>query len=111
MIVVSRAFQVLSDPAKKSKYDSFGGDPDNRFGPGSASTSSSFSGFARSPGSSSTRQGPIWEEEISPEEMFNRFFGGGGGGGFGGPFGAFGVFLDQIFLHSLTPFNPSSNKH
>lgn len=27
----------------------------------------------------------MWEEEISPEEMFNRFFGGGGGGF--GPFG------------------------
>jgi DnaJ family protein B protein 12 len=23
----------------------------------------------------------MWEEEISPEEMFNRFFGGGFGGG------------------------------
>jgi DnaJ family protein B protein 12 len=29
----------------------------------------------------------MWEEEISPEEMFNRFFGGGGGGGGFGPFG------------------------
>lgn len=90
-IVVSRAFQVLSDPVKKSKYDSFGGDPDNRFGPGSSSASGSspFSGFARSPSSSSSGRpgGPMWEEEISPEEMFNRFF---GGGGLGGPFGAFG---------------------
>jgi len=31
----------------------------------------------------------MWEEEISPEEMFNRFF-GGGGGGMGGGFGPFG---------------------
>ena len=86
-IVVSRAFQVLSDPDKRSRYDSSGGDPDHRFGPGSASASSPFSGgpgFPRSPGS--TRPGPMWEEEISPEEMFNRFFGGGMGGG---PFGAF----------------------
>jgi DnaJ family protein B protein 12 len=29
----------------------------------------------------------MWEEEISPEEMFNRFFGGGGMGGGFGPFG------------------------
>ena len=29
----------------------------------------------------------MWEEEISPEEMFRQFFGGGMGGGFGGPFG------------------------
>ncbi|KAI9777804.1 MAG: hypothetical protein M1835_005131 [Candelina submexicana] len=83
--VVSRAFQILSDPDKKSKFDKFGGDPDNRFGPGSAASQSPFSGFSRTPGSA--RQGPMWEEEISPEEMFNRFFGGGMGGGFGGPFG------------------------
>ncbi|KAI9696975.1 MAG: hypothetical protein M1836_004936 [Candelina mexicana] len=83
--MVSRAFQILSDPDKKSKFDKFGGDPDNRFGPGSAASQSPFSGFSRTPGSA--RQGPMWEEEISPEEMFNRFFGGGMGGGFGGPFG------------------------
>ncbi|KAI9843897.1 MAG: hypothetical protein M1837_006051 [Sclerophora amabilis] len=82
--VVSRSFQILSDPEKKSKYDRFGGDPDNRFGAGSAAASASpFSGFGRTPGSA--RQGPMWEDEISPEEMFNRFFGGGGGfGPFGG---------------------------
>ena len=85
--MVSRAFQVLSDPDKKAKYDSFGGDPDNRFGPGTPPPSSPFSGFARTPGGSA-RPNPMWEEEISPEEMFNRFFGGGGGG----PFGPFGTF-------------------
>lgn len=79
--VVSRAFQILSDPDKKTKYDKFGGDPDNRFGPGSTSSASPFSGFARSPGG----RGPMFEDEISPEELFNRFFGGGGMGG--GPFG------------------------
>lgn len=80
--VVSRAFQILSDAEKKSKYDRFGGDPDNRFGPGAAAASSPFNGFARSPGSG---RGPMFEDEISPEELFNRFFGGGmGGGTFGG---------------------------
>jgi DnaJ homolog subfamily B member 12 len=83
--VVSRAFQILSDPDKKSKYDKFGGDPDNRFGAGSASTSSPFSNFARA-ASGGGRAGPMFEEEISPEEMFRQFFGGGMGGGFG-PFG------------------------
>jgi DnaJ family protein B protein 12 len=34
----------------------------------------------------------MWEEEISPEEMFNRFFGGGGGGF--GPFGGKSIFLE-----------------
>lgn len=80
--LVSRAFQVLSDAEKKQKFDRFGGDPDNRFGPSSASSASPFSGFARSPGGG---RGPMFEDEISPEELFNRFFGGGGMGG--GPFG------------------------
>ena len=76
-IVVSRAFQVLSDEDKKTKYDRFGGDPDNR---SHASQSSPFSGFARSPGGT---RGPMFEEEISPEELFKQFFGGGGFGQFG----------------------------
>ena len=93
--MVSRAFQILSDAEKKSKYDRFGGDPDNRFGPGAAAPSSPFSGFARSPGGG---RGPMFEEEISPEELFNRFFGGGTGGG---PFGGkslFPLFNDPLIL-------------
>lgn len=80
--MVSRAFQILSDAEKKERYDRFGGDPDNRFGPsgGGAAASSPFSGFSASPGG----RGPMFDAEISPEELFNRFF---GGGGMGGPFG------------------------
>ncbi|RAL09005.1 J domain-containing protein [Aspergillus homomorphus CBS 101889] len=89
--LVSRAFQVLSDSEKKAKYDKFGGDPDSRFtpsaGPSGASPFSGFGGgFPRSGGG-----GPMFEEEISPEELFQRFFSGGFGpmgGGFactGGP--------------------------
>ncbi|KIX94478.1 uncharacterized protein Z520_09864 [Fonsecaea multimorphosa CBS 102226] len=86
--MVSRAFQILSDADKKSRYDQFGGDPDNRFSSSGAAGAgaSPFSGFARSPG-----RGPMYEDEISPEELFNRFFGGGMGpgfqfgAGFGGP--------------------------
>ncbi|KAL3450691.1 hypothetical protein BJX65DRAFT_249734 [Aspergillus insuetus] len=84
--MVSRAFQILSDSEKKAKYDKFGGDPDSRFqpsgGPAGASPFGGFSGggFPRGPG------GPGFDEEISPEELFNRFFNGGLGGGFG-PFG------------------------
>ncbi|EAW25396.1 J domain-containing protein [Aspergillus fischeri NRRL 181] len=88
--MVSRAFQVLSDPDKKSKYDKFGGDPDSRFtpsaGPSGASPFGGFGGgggFPRSAGAG----GPMFEEEISPEELFNRFFNGGFGGGGFGPFG------------------------
>lgn len=93
--LVSHAFQVLSDADKKQKYDRFGGDPDNRFGSGSASSASPFSGFARSPGGG---RGPMFEDEISPEELFNRFFGGGGMGG-----GAFGMVI-RAFGHSRSAY-------
>jgi hypothetical protein len=86
--VVSRAFQILSDADKKAQYDRFGGDPDSRSGGGGPSASSPFSGFARSPGT-----GPMYEDEISPEELFNRFF---GGGGFGGPFGMSTYFTGSL---------------
>ena len=80
---------MLSDPDKKSKYDKFGGDPDSRFNPGAASASgaSPFSGFGGFPRSS----GPMFEEEISPEELFSRFF----SGGMGGPFGTY----IYVYLH------------
>ncbi|MCJ1287000.1 hypothetical protein MMC26_006347 [Xylographa opegraphella] len=96
--MVSRAFQVLSDTDKKSKYDQFGGDPDNRFGSGAASASTPFSGFSRS--ASSGMRGPMFDDEISPEELFNRFFGGGLGGGGGG----FGPFGGDIFGGGGSPF-------
>ncbi|KAF2872613.1 hypothetical protein BDV95DRAFT_570194 [Massariosphaeria phaeospora] len=93
--LVSRAFQVLSDADKKAKFDRFGGDPDSRFpGASSSAGASPFSNFGRS--ASGGRPGPMYEEEISPEELFRQFFGGGMGGGFGGgggggPFGG-GIF-------------------
>lgn len=99
--VVSRAFQILSDSDKKSRYDQFGGDPDSRHsGASPAGGPSPFSGFARSAGGPSFRAGgPAFEAEISPEELFRQFFGGGlgggfGGGPFGGPFGGGGLFGD-----------------
>lgn len=91
--VVSRAFQVLSDPEKKAKYDRFGGDPDSRFtpsaGPSGASPFGGFGGggFPRSAGGAG---GPMFEEEISPEELFQRFF-SGGFGNMGGGFSPFGM--------------------
>lgn len=80
--LVARAFQVLSDPDKKAKYDRFGGDPDSRYPGASAGAggASPFSNFARTGGA---QRGGMWEEEISPEDLFRQFF----GGGFGGPFG------------------------
>lgn len=86
--MVSRAFGILGDKEKRAKYDRFGGDPDSRFG-GGAPQQSPFAGYGgRQPSNGGGGGGGgIWEDEISPEEMFNRFF---GGGGMGGPFGGFG---------------------
>lgn len=96
--VVSKAFQVLSgaltsssryfvntnqnplDPQKRTVYDRNGDDPESRF----SGMSSRSSGFSTSPFGGS---GGTFEGEISPEELFNMFFGGGGnafGTGFGG---------------------------
>lgn len=100
--MVSRAFQVLSDPEKKSKFDKFGGDPDSRFNPGAAGPSGAspfgggFGGFPRSAGAG----GPMFDEEISPEELFNRFFSGGFGGMGGGftPFGTQSLRLEDRYI-------------
>ncbi|EMC97596.1 hypothetical protein BAUCODRAFT_458981 [Baudoinia panamericana UAMH 10762] len=101
--MVSRAFQVLSDKEKRERYDRFGGDPESRFGGGgSASGASPFAGFAsqRGPGGGGGRGGPMFEEEISPEELFRQFFSGGMGGGFGGPFGG-GMFAGPGFAFNI----------
>lgn len=88
--MVSRAFGVLSDEEKRAKYDRFGGDPDSRFGGGSAPSANPFSGGGSGGGGRPPAGGGrMWDDEISPEEMFNRFFGGGGMGGGFGPFGTF----------------------
>lgn len=84
--MVSRAFGVLGDKEKRDKFDRFGTDPDSRFA--SAQAQSPFSGFASRSASGMGGQGPMFNDDISPEEMFARFF-GGAGGGFGGP-GGFG---------------------
>ncbi|KAF7308457.1 J domain-containing protein [Mycena chlorophos] len=75
--LVSKAFQVLSDPQKRSIYDRSGSDPEDRSS-GMASAPSAFRSF---------NGGGGFEGELSPEDLFNMFFGGGGpqfaNGGFG----------------------------
>ncbi|KAL2155433.1 hypothetical protein VTH82DRAFT_175 [Thermothelomyces myriococcoides] len=84
--MVSRAFHVLSNSDKKKMYDEYGADPDSRFASAQAQAAQNpFAGFAgRRPGGGAP--GGWAQEEISPEELFARFF---GGGGFGGPFAGF----------------------
>ncbi|KAJ8099368.1 hypothetical protein POJ06DRAFT_133934 [Lipomyces tetrasporus] len=96
--MVSKAFQILSDKDKKATYDATGSDPDSRGGMPS--------GFSRRTSSRGDFNG-MYADEISPDELFNMFFGGGGGGttfqtsfgGFGGP---------GIRIHSFggSPFSP-----
>ncbi|KIM26207.1 hypothetical protein M408DRAFT_197372 [Serendipita vermifera MAFF 305830] len=84
--MVSKAFQVLSDANLRAAFDRDGGDPEARFGSGMRASGANM----RSPFSSTGG----FEGELSPEDLFNMFFGGGfGGGGFGNggvQFGQFG---------------------
>lgn len=81
--VVSKAFQVLSDGDMRAAYDSNPThDPESRFGGGGGGA-----GPSMSRGFGGGRPGFATEQEITPEDLFNMFFGGGGGfggGGFGG---------------------------
>lgn len=87
--MVSRAFGILGDKEKREKFDKSGIDPDSRFA--SAQAQNPFSGFAARQPSGGMGGGGRWNEELSPEEMFARFFGGGGG------FGAFDTGPQFVF--------------
>ena len=76
--VIASSHCLSADPQKRAAYDQHGSDPDSRF-----------SGMSSSgPSAAFARGGGGFEGEISPEELFNMFFGGGmNGGSFGGGFG------------------------
>ncbi|KAI2465800.1 DUF1977-domain-containing protein [Annulohypoxylon bovei var. microspora] len=95
--MVSRAFGILGDKEKREKYDRSGTDPDSRFESARAQAGNPFGGFggarAGGPGAGFGGGGGMWDDEISPEEMFQRFF----GAGFGGPFGGFDTGPQFVF--------------
>ncbi|EEB06122.1 hypothetical protein SJAG_01160 [Schizosaccharomyces japonicus yFS275] len=62
---VSKAFQILSDANLRADYDRTGRDPESRSYP------SASSGFS----ASQARAGPGMYAEMSPEDLFNAFFG------------------------------------
>ena len=73
---VGLAYATLSDPQKKAIYDRYGDeDPDNRGG-----GSGGMRHHHRGPGGMHFRPG----DEVSPEDIFNMFFGGMAGGPGGG---------------------------
>ncbi|KAJ7170503.1 hypothetical protein C8R43DRAFT_1059863 [Mycena crocata] len=90
--LVSKAFQVLSDPQKRSIFDRSGSDPEDR----SSGMPSRTSGFQSFGGGGS-------EGELSPEDLFNMFFGGGGAGGFGNGFGGGGFGGGPVFTTTFGP--------
>jgi DnaJ family protein B protein 12 len=83
--VVSKAFQVLSDNNLRAAYDSNPHqDPSSRGGGGGGGgPSMATRGFGGGhPG--------FHQSEVSPEDLFRAFFGGGGFDQFGGGGGGFG---------------------
>ncbi|KAI1354414.1 hypothetical protein F5Y01DRAFT_274037 [Xylaria sp. FL0043] len=99
--MVSKAFSVLGDKEKRERFDRFGTDPESRFESARAQAQNPFGGFggraaAGGPGGG-FGGGGMYNEEISPEEMFARFF----GGGFGGPFGGGGFDTGPQFVFNV----------
>ncbi|KAM5385289.1 hypothetical protein ACJZ2D_001250 [Fusarium nematophilum] len=90
--MVSRAFGILGDKEKREKFDRSGTDPDSRFASAQANNP-----FFNQRAGGMGRGGPMFDDDLTPEEMFARFFGGGGGGFGGGPFGAFDTGPQFVF--------------
>ncbi|KAI1298662.1 DUF1977-domain-containing protein [Xylaria venustula] len=98
--MVSKAFSVLGDKEKRERYDRFGTDPESRFESARAQAQNPFGGFGGRGGGGGpgAGRGGMFDDEMTPEEMFARFFGGGFGGG---PFGAGGFDTGPQFVFNM----------
>ncbi|KAG7835136.1 hypothetical protein KL943_002451 [Ogataea angusta] len=95
---LAKAFEVLSDSAKRSVYDQTGADPDSRGGPSMSSSGAGFGGAnpRMNPFMNMNMNGGMPQGFMFDDDILNMFFGGpaGGFGGntftfhFGGPGGA-----------------------
>lgn len=95
--MVSKAFQILSDPAKKRIFDQTGSDPDSRGGGGA--------GFSRQGNGGGGMDGTPFGGNATPQDIFNLFFGNGGGNG--SPFAQFGgQFGPGVRIHTFGGGNP-----
>ncbi|POW02792.1 hypothetical protein PSTT_11537 [Puccinia striiformis] len=109
--MVSKAFQVLSDPDKRAAYDRHGADPDSR---SAGVPSSSPFGGGGGGGMRFTQ-----EDAIDPDQLFRMFFGGGGfdhpGMQFGGgptvfQFGGGGTHVQKEWLQSPSTTTTESSE-
>lgn len=66
--IIARAFSVLSDADKRAAYD--------RYGSGVTDNNNGFGGGGFNPSNFAFRGGNNMNADISPEEIFNMFFGG-----------------------------------
>jgi curved DNA-binding protein len=85
---INEANEVLSDPAKRKRYDTLGSDWANYRPPPGAGR----------PGAGGPRVVDFDDEEMGGfSEFFRTIFGGGGGGGFGGARAGGGAGFEEIF--------------